>query len=178
MPRNARHVNISNRIQTALLAVQQRRIENILRDRKNAYRRKVAPAILILTSIVLMGLFGYIATNRSLTEVEVIAFQFLSLFTALVGSYIFGRQTSKNNVKEMVEPYARSAFRRLISLFQSISRVAAIIEGDGNDSSKIQIIRAITIEQISTANDALADWQDIVPESVEELRREMQISEQ
>ena len=76
----------------------------------------------------------------------------------------------------MVEPHARSAFRRLISLYQSLSRVATIIEEEGNgDATKIEIVKAIVIEQIATANDALADWHDIVPESVEELRSGMQI---
>ena len=138
---------------------------------------RTIPAVLIVASIVLMSLFGYIATERPLTEVEAIVFQFLSLFTALVGSYIFGRRTSKASIKEMVEPHARSAFRRLISLYQSISRVAQIIEDEGEDTVKIGVIRAIVIEQIATANDSLADWQDVVPESVEELRKGMRINE-
>ena len=36
---------------------------------------------------------------------------------------------------------------------------------------KLKIIEAIVVEQISTADDALADWQDVVPESVAELTR-------
>ena len=52
-----------------------------------------------------------------------------------------------------------------------------IIEMDDDESSKIKIIRAIAIEQIETANDAMEDWQDIVPESVDELRKKMEINE-
>ena len=132
---------------------------------------RIAPAIFVLVSISLMVLFGVTATKRPLTELEAIILQFLTLSLGLVGSYVFGRQTSQNKLKEMVAPYARSAFRRLISLYQSISRVAGIIEGDSNDSTKIHAIRAIVIEQIATANDALADWQDIVPELVDELKK-------
>ena len=138
---------------------------------------KIAPAIFIFISIVLMSLYGYIAIGRPLTEVEVVVFQFLSLSSALVGSYIIGRRTSKEKINKILEPYARSAFRRLISLYQSISRVAQIIDEDEDDSIKIQIINAIVIEQISTANDALADWEDIVPESVEELKKGMKSSD-
>lgn len=88
-----------------------------------------------------------------------------------MGSYIFGRRASTDKIHEIVEPYARSAFRRLISLFQSLSRVAMISENDKiDDSTKVVIIKAIVIEQIATANDALADWEDIVPNSVEELK--------
>lgn len=138
---------------------------------------KIAPAIFIFISIVLMSLYGYIAIGRPLTEVEVVVFQFLSLSSALVGSYIIGRRTSNEKINKILEPYARSAFRRLISLYQSISRVAQIIDEDEDDSIKIQIINAIVIEQISTANDALADWEDIVPESVEELKKGMKSSD-
>lgn len=130
-----------------------------------------APVIFVCVSISLMVLFGVIATERPLTEVEAIVLQFLTLCSGLFGSYIFGRQTSQNKLKEMMTPYARSAFRRLISLYHSLSRVAGIIEGNSDDSLKVYTIRAIVIEQIATANDALADWQDIVPELVDELRK-------
>ena len=91
-----------------------------------------------------------------------------------MGSYIFGLRASKDKVKEIIEPNARSAFRRLISLFRSLSRVARITESEKyDDSTKVEIIKAIVIEQIATANDALADWEDIVPKSVEELKKGM-----
>ena len=138
---------------------------------------KIAATLLISVSIVFMVLFAYVATRRPLTPVEAIGLQFFGLFAGLLGSYIFGRQGS---IGEIIKPYARSAFRRLISLYFSLSRVARIIEEDkhGDATSKINIIKAIVVEQIATANDALEDWQDVVPESVEELRRGMKIEEQ
>lgn len=141
---------------------------------------KIAATLLISVSIILMVLFAYVATGRPLTQVEAIGLQFLALFAGLLGSYIFGRQVSRGSIGEIIKPYARSAFRRLISLYRSLSRVARIIEEDGHGdaTSKISIIKAIVVEQIATANDALADWEDVVPESVEELRREMKIEQQ
>ena len=120
-----------------------------------------------------MALFGYLSTKRPLTEMEAYGFQIFSLFSGLVGSYIFGRQITRNSIKEIVEPHARSAFRRLISLYRSISRVAEIIEEDNDDQQKVAVIRAIVIEQIATADDALEDWRDLVPESVAELKKEV-----
>ena len=140
----------------------------------------IAPFVLIVVSIGLMVFFGVTATERKLTDVEAIVFQILSLFSALIGSYIFGRQTSKELIKETIQPHARSAFRRLISLYKSISRVAAIIESSdyGDDANKVAIINAIVTEQIATADDALGDWQDVVPEAVEELLKNMNDTEQ
>lgn len=131
---------------------------------------KYIPILFVVIAFVLMSLFGYLSTTRSLTEMEAYVFQILSLFTGLVGSFLFGRQKTRNSIKEIVEPHARSAFRRLISLYRSISRVAEIIESDDDDQQKIAVIRAIVFEQIATANDALEDWRDLVPEAVEELK--------
>ena len=138
---------------------------------------KIAPLLFISIAIVLMILFGYIATTRSLTELEVIVFQLLSLFAALMGSYMFGRRVSREKINEHIEPYARSAFRRLISLYQSLSRMAGIINDDKDNAIKLQIIEVIVLEQIGTANDALADWEDIVPKSVEELKKGIDMSD-
>ena len=61
----------------------------------------------------------------------------------------------------MMEPHARSAFRRLISLYEGLSRVANVIEEPEVDEVKLKVIRAIVVEKISTADDALADWEDV-----------------
>ena len=70
-----------------------------------------------------------------------------------------------------MEPHARSAFRRLISLYNGLSRVARAIAGTEDDAVKLKIIEAIVVEQISTADDALADWEDVVPEAVAEITK-------
>ena len=139
----------------------------------------IAATLLIFISLMMMFLFAYTATQRALTEIEAIVFQILTLLAGIGGSYIFGRKTSKESIRETIEPHARSAFRRLISLYRSISHVATIIESEEprDDASKIDIIRAIVVEQIATADDALADWQDVVPEAVKEMRKEMRIAE-
>ena len=135
---------------------------------------------LIFISLMAMFLFAYISTDRALTEIEAILFDILVLITGFGGSYILGRRASRASIRETIEPHARSAFRRLISLYRSISRVVATIETEelSDDASKLIVIRAIVVEQIATADDALADWHDVVPEAVEEMRTELRISEQ
>lgn len=130
---------------------------------------KLAPPCLVLVSIGFLLLFGYNATQRPLTNMEAYVFQIFALFLGLTGSYVFGRRAT------ITGPHARSAFRRLASLYRSMGRVANIIaeEEREDDATKMKIIEVIVMEQITTVDDALADWQDIVPESVEELRQEL-----
>ena len=99
----------------------------------------IAATLLIFISLMMMFLFAYTATQRALTEIEAIVFQILTLLAGIGGSYIFGRKTSKESIRETIEPHARSAFRRLISLYRSISHVATIIESEEprDDASKI-----------------------------------------
>ena len=132
---------------------------------------KLAVIFLIGLSILLLCFLVYAAIERTLTPVEIIALQIITLLAGIGGSYLFGRQSAKDASREMIEPHARSAFRRLRSLYDGLSRVAKTIVGTEDDAVKLKIIEAILVEQISTADDALADWQDVVPESVAELTR-------
>ena len=130
--------------------------------------KKAMPVSLLFISTGILLLLGYISTQRQLTGMEAYGFQLFALFVGFGGSYVFGRQGT------ITGPHARSAFRRLVSLYRSISHVANIIADDGpeDDGTKMKIVKELIIEQINTADDALEDWQDIVPESVEELRQE------
>ena len=79
--------------------------------------------------------------------------------------------------KEIIKPHARSAFRRLLSLYQSLSRVATTIESSQNFESPVENqvtlakLETIVVEQLASADDAIEEWKDIVPEDVEELDR-------
>ena len=79
--------------------------------------------------------------------------------------------------REVIKPHARSAFRRLFSLYMSISRVASIIsmsKDPENSHGTLGKVEVIVREQLATADDALEDWRDIVPEEVDELSRKLQ----
>ena len=136
----------------------------------------IAPVLLILASIVILGIFGYVSTLRTLTSLERIISQIFALVMGLFGSFIFGRQLATKVSREVIKPHARSAFRRLLSLYASISRVASIIamSKDSEDTYvTLEKVQAIVIEQLTTADDALEDWRDIVPEEVDELSRKL-----
>ena len=139
------------------------------------YLQKLVPYLLFLVSASFIVWFICIAEKRDLTQLEIIFFQILILSTSLIGSYQIGRQTAKDIAREMIKPHAKSAFRRVMSLYRTLSRVAGVIADPDpkNDALKLTLIEGIVVEQINTADDALADWQEVIPESTEELRKKM-----
>lgn len=117
---------------------------------------------------------------RSLTGIESVLLQVFSLGIGLLGSFILGRESAREAAKDLVKPHARSAFRRLLSLYRSLSRLAVAIQNarpvnnaDPIHPSVLDRLESLVIEQIATADDALEDWRDIVPEDVEELRAKL-----
>lgn len=144
------------------------------------YLERYGPILLVCFSICISIGFAYTATKRSLTNFESAIWQ-TSVFTlGLVGSFIFGRQSAKEAAKEIIKPHARSAFRRLVSLYHSLSRASTVIkmepesETEEDPQKALAILNAIITEQLDMADDALEDWRDIVPEDVEELKQNLE----
>ena len=133
------------------------------------------PVLLILISLGVAVYFISVTTTRTLTGLESVLLQIFALATGLAGSFIFGQQSARKAATEIIKPHARSAFRRLLSLYRSLSRVANILASSQDFESRedYEVMQAklegIVVEQLTTAGDALEDWRDIVPEDVEEL---------
>ena len=141
---------------------------------KNAER--AGAVSLVLVSVGVSALFAYIAATRVSTNLESVLFQVFTLCTGLTGSFIFGRQSASDAAKAIIRPHARSAFRRLLSLYSSLRRVALAIEGCKSPAeypTTLATLKAIVVEQLATADDSLEDWVDIVPEEVQELREKL-----
>lgn len=139
-------------------------------------QEKWIPLFLICVAFVVAGFSIYIATQRTLTSLENTLLQAFSLIAGLIGSFYFGKQSAVDAARDIIKPHARSAFRRLISLYESLSRVGVEIENSKSNQSELVTIaklEAIVIEQLATADDALEDWRDIVPDEVEELRKKL-----
>ena len=141
---------------------------------------RIGPALLLLFSIGISIVLAYTATQRTLTGLESILWQIFVLGAGLAGSFIFGRQEAREAAREVIKPYARSAFRRLIFLYLTLRRAATAVELAQHSESQenYQVILArleeIITAQLMTADDALEDWNDIVPEDVEELKQKLQ----
>lgn len=136
---------------------------------------KYVAITLLIISVLVAIFFVYTATSRILTPLEGVILQLFTLLAGLGGSFIFGHQSAREAAREIIKPHARSAFRRLLSLYQSLSRVADVIESSQNSESPeenqvtLAKLEAIVVEQLSSADDAIEDWRDIVPEDVKEL---------
>lgn len=137
------------------------------------------PIIFLMISLIVSGLFIYIASTRTLSNLEMVMLQSFALGAGLIGSFLFGKQSASEAATEIIKPHARSAFRRILSLYQSLSRVATAIDSSSKSQSPeerqvtIVKIEAIIAEQLVTADDALEDWRDIVPEDVKELEQRL-----
>jgi hypothetical protein len=128
-----------------------------------------------LLGIIISGVDVVLPLQREPTAVEQALLRLLSLSFGLGGAYVLGRRSARDAARELMQPHARSAFRRLLSLYFSLGRVAQHIDllraegGETNAESGYRILHAIVTEQLATAGDALEDWRDIVPEDVAEL---------
>lgn len=132
---------------------------------------------LIVASLIVSVIFIGISAVRNLTTLENTLLQVFSLGLGLVGSFVIGREDSKVAAKDLVKPHAKSAFRRVLSLYNSLSRLANAIEYQkenlaGNEAGihSLEKLQGIVIEQISTADDALEDWKDILPDELSRLK--------
>ena len=139
------------------------------------YKEYVAPAFLICMSVAGFIIFAYVATERALSNLEGVLLQAFFAVTGFTSTFMIGRRSAREAAAELVKPHARSAFRRLLSQYQSLHRMTAIIaasqSSEMSDREKLARLEEIALTQISTAGHALEDWVDIVPEDVAELRK-------
>ena len=135
--------------------------------------------VLIGVGILLLSSLAYIAATRNLSGLESVLLQIIFLTIGIGVSFFIGRQSAQKAAKEIIKPHARSAFRRLISLYQSLQRVATTIESSRKSCCEedyhvtLGKLEAIVTEQLTTADDALEDWRDIVPEDVNEIHQKL-----
>ncbi len=143
-------------------------------------RALLGPSLLIAVSILAAVVVVNTAADRTLTQLELALLQFFMLAAGLSGSYLFGKHATRTGARELVKAHARPAFRRLLNLYNSLSRLAGAIGRErerhaaSNDPGRsLDILDAIVTEQILTASDALEDWRDIVPEDVKEVEKRL-----
>lgn len=142
---------------------------------------KRLPSLLIGSGVVIAVISVGVASYRDLTSLENTLLWALALGLGLIGSYNLGNQSAEEAGRAIIKPHARSAFRRLMSLYESLSRVGKEIEASKENQSEtitIAKLESIVLEQLATADDALEDWRDIVPEEVEELRKRLRTGRQ
>lgn len=140
-------------------------------------REQIVPTLIGFGTLVALGFFVYIASTRTTTSFENALLQIISLALGIGASYYFGRRSAREAAKEIIRPHARSAFRRVLSLYRSLARASVTIKlsqvPEPEEDSQVTLAKLDTIvtEQLAAADDALEDWRDIVPDDVRELTK-------
>ena len=135
--------------------------------------------VLIGLGILALLILVYIAATRDLSSLESVLLQIILLAIGSSISFFAGHRSAREAAEAIIKPHARSAFRRLLSLYRSLSRAANAIESsqssesDGDYQVVLARLEEIVAYQLMTADDALEDWNDIVPEDVKELEQKL-----
>ncbi len=142
--------------------------------------QRIGFVVIALGILALLIYFVYLTATQSLTNLESVLLQLIFFATGFGVSSWIRQKSLENAVSEAIKPQARSALRRLSSLYASLSR-ASIELKSLNDTASSEHFRvifakldAIVTEQINTSEDALEDWKDVVTEDVDELKQELQ----
>ncbi len=117
------------------------------------------------------------ASSRRLSDLENIQFQIITMLIGLAGSYLLGSVTAREAAMDIVRPHAKSAFRRVLSLYESLRRLLYTMEMaktslDDNQQAieAIERFQDLVIEQLSTSGDTIEDWSDLVPDEVAKIK--------
>lgn len=128
-------------------------------------------AALIVAAFIVAGYMTYVSASRQLSALESALFQILVLAAGISGSFIFGRIAALKASRDVIRPHARSAFRRVFSLYKSLYNLSDRIEEMRRDDPdpRLDVIQTTVDEQITTGQDALEDWRDIIQDDVDEI---------
>ena len=134
-------------------------------------------AFLALGSIGTLTSFWYVANKRDYTPLESYFLQILIAFVGLAVSFYSGRQSVREAAREIVKSHARPAFRRLLSLRSGLLQLSLTIEATQDAKSRedyrenLSLLEGLVYMIHLTVAEALTDWEEIVPEELEKLKR-------
>lgn len=147
-----------------------------------------AIGVLLLTGAAVLA--GILVARREATAWEKgLMESYVVLIPAIVSawvSWVLSNRSAETAAERRLHLHAHPAFRRVLHLYQGLSRLSAaiqerraLLESEASrDAVAFRSVRAafdlldyMVIEQIATANDAMEDWRDIAPEEVKELER-------
>lgn len=158
--------------------------------------RWLVPAVFIALSLILAVVTVRVGTEQEPNRLAASLLQGITIVVGTVGSFLLGRNSSEESARELIRPHARSAFRRVLNLYRALGRQREAIAGEGVRLAEVSVetsegrvvsldhaqaslvaLSYIVVEQISTADDALEDWRDIVPDEVAAIEAAAQARE-
>lgn len=118
--------------------------------------------------------------------------QAITLVFGTWGSYVLGKVASREAAEGQVRQSARSAFRRVRTLYEGLGRLSQKAQVEASqlldtcakdESGQVRLELALASldklylmaeEQRATGVDALEDWRDLAPDEVREIETEIQ----
>ena len=136
--------------------------------------KAILPIVLSIgLSLSLVIVLVLVASSRPLQHLEAVLLELVILSSGVVASYLIGRRATKLAVK----PQASSALLRIVNLYSGLFYIKNVINRrettDANTAHVIDIIEAVVDQQVRTVADAMEDWRAIIPEDVDELKRQL-----
>ena len=143
----------------------------------NLVRAMLPNAIIVILAAACIALAVFVvitSSKRALTSLEATLLQVVILGTGVWSTYLFSQKAARMAAK----PHARSAFRRVTSLYAGLFYLKKVIDlhrvrETEAPTQVVAVIEAVVDQQVNTVADALEDWRDIVPEEVADLERQL-----
>ena len=145
--------------------------------------------LFLLAAGALLVAAGWVAGQRALTPLESLLLQAIVLLAGLGATLFTGYQSVRRSTAASTRQHARSAFRRVTSLYAGYTRSGALIgrerlrlagEADADERIpvrdamlSIDMIEQQLNEQYETLEDALADLRELSPEGVAEIEEQL-----
>lgn len=116
--------------------------------------------------------------------------QALTIVAGTVGTYVFAQASVQSAAQELISKQARSPFRRVRAIYQELGRLLQILDDEGSRllmlrkggdpatvdyeyvAMTLQMLRNSITAQVSTVDDAMADWRDLVPDEVAQIEEQ------
>lgn len=151
-------------------------------------RQQPRSGYIVAVAVALATLTVYVGTDKPPNALAASILQAVTILLSVFGSYEFGKASARQAARDLIAPHASSAFRRMLNLYRALGRqndalaaqTARLQELEDNKgkvemshvAASLYTLRAMVIEQIATADDAMSDWRDIVPDEVARIERE------
>ena len=87
--------------------------------------------------------FLYVSSQDALSPLEAVLFQIVILATGVGASYLFSQRSARAEAEQLVKPHARSAFRRVMSLYSGLFYLKTVIDERPNSEDAGRVVEII-----------------------------------
>jgi hypothetical protein len=134
----------------------------------------IALGILGISTIVVFYL--EITSPNAITQRETALFNTLEFILAVAFGWVLQRIDARRQFQENLKGFALSAYRRIIDIEKSVSRISGEIERvrisyPADKSHELDMLRIIAEGTNDTVQSSIADWSDVIGDEVQTLKQ-------